>query len=315
MKKYAIILVALFTMSSCYKKIIIDYEPYYHDPSDIDLREEAYIMSFNLRSPQSKDTGTKEWSFRRPGAVAMIKTLRPETIGVQEPDKVDGLLKDLSEDLANDYALVYGEYGGDVSSTNRGEYCAVFYLKDSLELVGSKTYWLKPGSINTKSRQDDCTKFRIATCVTFKRKSTGSKFVHINTHLENDAKTTSGLVREDEVRALAEIIDDYIGTSGLPWAMTADYNTGEDDPIFDILYNGYNMKSARAEAHRSDNKYTYNGFGSSSSNQWDHVFYSSGENRFDAREFATVTKKWAGVTYISDHYPVYAILKFNTIRK
>ena len=42
--------------------------------------------------------------------------------------------------------------------------------------------------------------------------------------------------------------------------------------------------------------------------QYDHIFYSG----FPAvSQFGTVTQKWANLAYISDHYPVYAIMRFD----
>lgn len=311
MKKIFILIAGALMLTSCYKKIVVDYTPYYYDASDSDFREEVSVMSFNLRYPWSSDTGIKAWEFRKPGMIQMLREIHPECCGTQESD--ESTYKILAElDAALDeYAVVYGTYAGDVSSSNKGEYAAILYLKDSLSVVpGSvKTYWLKPGSINTpKVKVDGCSKYRIATCVTFERKRTGTRFVHVNTHLENGSGMNADIIRADQVKALTEVLDDY-NTEALPWAMTADYNAEETDPIFDVLYAGpYNAKSARAQAHRSDNKLSFNNFGGSSDATWDHVFYNGFPT---AKQFTTVTRKWGSVVYLSDHYPVYAIMKFD----
>ena len=50
---------------------------------------------------------------------------------------------------------------------------------------------------------------------------------------------------------------------------------------------------------------TYNGWGTTTSTI-DHIFYSD----FTPLEYHTIMDRWNGVQYISDHYPISALLEF-----
>ena len=93
----------------------------------------------------------------------------------------------------------------------------------------------------------------------------------------------------------------------LAWVMTADWNTAESDQIFNLLIEEHGALSARATAKRSDNSRTFNNYGTTSTAQYDHIFYG---NFAAASVFKTVTERWAGLAFISDHFPVYADLRF-----
>jgi endonuclease/exonuclease/phosphatase family metal-dependent hydrolase len=85
--------------------------------------------------------------------------------------------------------------------------------------------------------------------------------------------------------------------------MTGDMNEGYPSTVFDPLDNF--MENVREVAPETDRKATSNGFGSSS-NTIDHIFFAG----FEARSYRTVTESWNGIKYISDHYPVTAVVEF-----
>ena len=65
------------------------------------------------------------------------------------------------------------------------------------------------------------------------------------------------------------------------------------------------MLSARDAGVKTDIHGTYNNWGKSSQ-VVDHIFCSD----FIPEEYRTIRQRYASVPYISDHYPVYAILEF-----
>ena len=95
-----------------------------------------------------------------------------------------------------------------------------------------------------------------------------------------------------------------LNTTRLPQLLTADFNTGQDDSIFDECLK--TMKNARLVAPITDNKGTYNGWVGGKTTQIDHLFMSG----FDILEYKTIDQKWGNTVFISDHYPVYARVKF-----
>ena len=284
---------------SCYGKIDFDPEPWYHDDSDNDSREALCVMSFNVRYQATSDTGIKAWSNRKEGVYEMLRSIHPTTFGVQEMDEQQ--LNDILSAMP-EYAVVQGEWSGVINS---GAYNSIFYLKDSLDVERSATFWLSetPGVM---SAVPGCTNYRIAVWSVFRSKRTGTRFLHLNTHLENGSQIKHDNIRYEEMVAITQQME-KINTESLPWVMTADWNTGESDPIFNTIIEGLDALSARATAKRSDNSRTFNNYGTTSKAQYDHIFYAGFAA---ASEFKTVTQRWSGLAYISDHFPVYAVLRF-----
>jgi len=299
-KQILLITGLLATVCSCYRKVDFDPEPWYHDDSDNDSRESVCVMSFNVRYQASDDTGIKAWDNRKNGVFEMLKSIHPLTFGVQEMDE-----KQLADILSGmpEYAVVQGEWSGVINS---GAYNSIFYLKDSLDVESSATFWLSE-TPDVISAVPGCTNYRIATWGVFRNKRTGTRFLHLNTHLENGSQIKHDNIRYQEMVALTQRMGE-INTESLPWVMTADWNTSESDPIFNTIIEGLGALSARATAKRSDNSRTFNNYGTTSTAQYDHIFYSGFAT---ASEFKTVTQRWAGLAFISDHYPVYAVLRFN----
>ena len=90
-----------------------------------------------------------------------------------------------------------------------------------------------------------------------------------------------------------------------PTVLTADFNKMLDSPIFDGVKKL--MADARTTAPVTDNKASFNNFGGATNYpRIDHIF-SSG---FTPLRFATVDQRYEKVPYISDHYPIAAVLEF-----
>ena len=298
--KHILILTGLLTLaSSCYRKVDFDPTPWYWDDSDNDSREAAKIMSFNVRYQAKDDTGIKSWENRKKGVFEMLHSIRPLTFGVQEMDEqqYSDILSSMTE-----YAVVKGEWSGVINS---GSYNSIFYLKDSLEVEKNATFWLSE-TPDVMSAVPGCTNYRIAVWSLFRVKKSGKRFIHLNTHLENGSQIKHDNIRYQEMVALSQRME-KVNTESLPWVMTADWNTGESDPIFNTIIEDLDAQSARATAKKSDNSRTFNNYGTTSTAQYDHIFYAGFSA---ASEFKTVTERWSGLAFISDHYPVYAVLRF-----
>ena len=298
--KHIILLAGLLTLAcSCYRKVQFDPEPWYRDDSDNDPREPVRVMSFNVRYQAADDTGIKAWANRKEGVFEMLRATRPMTFGVQEMDEQQ--LNEILESMT-EYAVVRGEWSGVINS---GAYNSIFYLKDSLDVERSATFWLSE-TPDEMSAVPGCTNYRIATWGVFRKKKSGKRFIHLNTHLENGSQIKHDNIRYQEMVALSTRMGE-INTESLPWVMTADWNTAESDQIFNILIEEHGALSARATAKRSDNSRTFNNYGTTATAQYDHIFYGG----FAAASvFKTVTERWGGLAFISDHYPVYADLRF-----
>lgn len=299
MKKTLIfILVLTSALCSCSKlgkdgrvKQEVDWSDWYYD--DVvadDGKPSVMVMSFNVRYKAGDDTGEKHWNLRRKGCYEMLNTLRPVMLGVQE---CEGFKRD--DILAN--VPGYTAVGQGRQGSYNNEQCAIFYLKDSIEVEDYGNFWLTetPEKVSKHPQADT---YRIATWLLVKHKSTGNRFYHLNTHLDTE------LVRDFEMRVIMDFVNKNFGE--LPVVMTADWNTSETDAIFTDMYNTF--VDTRSFANVGDTYGTYNGFNSpNKTHRIDHIFCRGFSS---CSKFVTVRQPWAGYTYISDHYPVYAVLKF-----
>ena len=102
---------------------------------------------------------------------------------------------------------------------------------------------------------------------------------------------------------LNRIAADY-AENPLPIVLTGDFNVTDDDPC--LLSLEGKMLSARATAEKTDDKGSYNAWGNASS-AIDYIYYSGFSK---ALSFETLDRQYAGKPFISDHYPVVAVLKF-----
>lgn len=301
MKRILMIALTALAVCSCYPKIKFDPTPWYFDPNDVDNREPLKVMSFNIRYKAEEDTGIKNWENRKAGIFEMFNSIRPLVVGMQEcdTDQLDDIISGVSG-----YKMLPGEWSGK-NGNSTGAYDAIMYLKDSIAFENEGTYWLTE-TPEERSVLPGCVSCRIAHWAVLRKIKGGQRFLFVATHLENGNQLKQDNLRYFEMQVIKSKMPE-INPENLPWIMVADWNTAENDVIFDDMVAEYGMKSARATARLSDNSRTYNNYGTTSTSQWDHIFYSG----FPAvSKFATVTQKWAGYVYISDHYPVYAILRF-----
>lgn len=274
------------------------------------------MMSSNVRyASATDDTGDRAWDTRKAAYASMLNTLKPDVVGLQEAEQTQVL--DIKK-ACTDYGHVgYGrESGVDITTTltlihdwqgitKHGESTTILYHKDKISVQSSGMFWHSETPNERKSKfsefgeTDPC---RISTWALMTDLQTGNKFFCLNTHL---SLYSSGQAKEVELimKKVAEF-----NPSNLPVVLLGDWNMEGDNDILKSLMNVYG--SARESALKSDDSYTYHGFGSGSRSQPDHIFY----NGFGiCSQFATVTQQWESLSYISDHYPVYAILKFDGI--
>lgn len=297
MKTFVKILFAAFvvvsSVCSCNTKRDYDYSRFYKSDDEEDGRRKISVMSFNLRtSTSSSDTGTRNWEERKAGVFEMLKKIHPIVWGAQEadPNQTQDILKVLPE---------YGAIGINLHSVDdEVEEVAVFYIRDSVQVLSSGTFFLSD-TPDIPSRIPQSIHYRICTWGKFKLVNGGQEFYHFNTHLD-----TQAAAQPIEMEVILAKIDE-INAEKLPAYLTADFNTGEGDEIFKPLLN-YGYKSARKEALTGDSYATYTAWGSVAQTI-DHCFFY---NFNAASKFTTIRKSWAGFTYISDHYPISIILKF-----
>ena len=286
------LLTVTFLASACFKPRDYDYSKWYADPEGTDAGRTVKVMSFNLRSADSNDPGVNNWTARRPAVKAMLAAQNPLIMGCQECDPIQR--KNIIEDDPR-----YAAIGVDLNGPGDCEECAVFYLKDSIEVLTHATFYLS-NTPDVPSRLNGTSNYRVCTWGKMKMKKGGQEFYFFNTHLEYSAAQ----LRQPEMDIILGKIKEIV-TEEAPMVLLGDFNCDEDDAIYNGIKN-YGFQSCRIKAAVGDSHKTHNGFGGYAQTL-DHAFYKgfAGVNKF-----ATDRYKYAGITYISDHYPIWATLKF-----
>ena len=278
MKKYIILLLAALTVM----------------PADLLARKDKdsglKVISYNIRMGSAND-GTNSWQYRYPASAMMIDDQKPDIFGLQEalPDQFKYM-----DEILVDYKGV-GVPRDD--GKKNGEIMAIFWNKKTISMLKWGTFWLSETPDEPSLGWDAACK-RTATWALMKDKKTGRKFFYVNTHLDH-------VGWEARKNGLALIVD-YIGRmnpKGYPMVLTGDFNMDTTRPEFDDLKKI--MKNTREVAFKTDRHNTYNGWGKDKESIIDHIFYSGFSS---CAEYQTIDKPYNKRTFISDHYPVSAIL-------
>lgn len=291
------ILLLSFTVASCSDRggdNIIPEEPeeqWQKYPEQGQLK----IMSFNVRYGSAKETNPMNgWDFRKAACVEMILDHRPTLIGFQEAIYTTQWRYFLDE-LAADYE---GFGVGRDDGAEKGETMGIMYRKSEIRKLKEGTFWLSPTpDVCSKAVEWGANCFRTATWGIFEYIATGEKFFFMNTHL--DVKST----RDHAMKLLAERIEMY-NTDGLPVYLSGDFNADSSDKIFNNISS---LKNTRlyAPAERSDHGPTANSWTGESKSVIDHIYCSK---HLTVYEYRTIRDPYSDVTYLSDHYPIYAIV-------
>ena len=256
-------------------------------------QKELKVMSYNVRMGIAKD-GTNSWQFRAPATAEMLKAQKPDVFGVQEAFEFQ---LDFIEEFCPDYKCV--GVGRD-DGKKKGEFMSIFWNKKTVKLLKWGTFWLSE-TPDTPSMGWDARCKRTATWALMKDKKTGKKFYFVNTHLDHRGA-------QAQKNGLMLIVDriQSINPEGYPMVLTGDFNIKPDNAALVEL--DKRMQSARDIAEVTDRVNTFNGWSSKKTDSIIDYIYVSG---FSAcPEYKTVTEKYAGAPFVSDHYPIFARLIF-----
>ena len=222
----------------------------------------------------------------------MLRDKRPDIFGLQEAFDYQVLF--IEENMRDYKSVGVGREDG----KHEGEHMSIFYNKKTVSLLKWGTFWLSE-TPEKPSMGWDAACFRTATWALMKDKRSGHKFYYVNTHLDHVGK-------EAQEKGLALIVERIgeMNPEHLPMILTGDFNVEGDDPVLADL--NKIMKNARVSAERTDRLNSYNGWGKSSS-VIDYIYYSGFAS---CPKFETIQKKYGDFPFISDHYPIKAVLIF-----
>ena len=253
--------------------------------------DEIRVMSFNIRLNIESD-GEHAWPHRAARTASVIRYHEPHVVGLQEA-KIEQL-EDLDESLPGYDWVGVGRDDG----ASGGEFSAIMYRTDRLDLVETETFWLSESPDMPGSKGWDAAFPRVVTWALFERKSDGQRFYHFNTHFDH--------VGEEARRRSAQMILDAIENreEDLPAIVTGDFNAEPDSDPYAVITGS--LKDARlissTKPHGPEG--TFSGFVATQNpmHRIDYVFVSP-----DVRveRYATLAEHWEG-RHASDHVPVVA---------
>jgi endonuclease/exonuclease/phosphatase family metal-dependent hydrolase len=260
---------------------------------------EIKIMSFNVRtSGMDKDT-PNHWDNRKEAVLALIKDQMPDIMGVQEATFTSQWLW-LKDKLKSAGYDGYGLNRQTGKESGSGECPGILWNGNVIKKIEVGTFWLSE-TPDTPSKGWDANYYRTATWGLFKHIPTGKEFFFVNTHLDHESTTA----QVEGMKLIANKLKEY--KDDCPVYLTGDFNVLATDKAMDAIKDF--MRNARMYAYPTDKYGTTNGFNTSTSSKTiDHIYYRSD---LKPVEYYTIREAYEGVTYVSDHYPIYAIIKLS----
>jgi len=255
--------------------------------STVVVAQDLTVLSYNIRYNSQSD-GEDLWDLRKGELVDQIQQHSPDSFGVQEATAVQ--MQYILEALP-EYAYV--GVGRD-DGTSKGEYSAVFYLKEKFEVLESNTFWLSdtPAVV---SKAWDAALPRICTFAKLKEYSNGREYWHFNTHFDHVGK----IARNESAKLIVNQIN-QMTKQGSAVVITGDFNAQPDEePIVTIKKDFKDPLDALA---LEGPKGTFNAFviGAALDRRIDYIFYRG----LTPLKYTHLDEKRANGRWISDHLPI-----------
>jgi endonuclease/exonuclease/phosphatase family metal-dependent hydrolase len=245
------------------------------------------VASFNIRHGFALDV-RHIWPLRRRAAVATLRLLDADVIGLQEAYGFQ--LRALLRALPGYRGVGEGRAGG-----GRGERCPVLNRRGRFRVLDQQTRWYgRDGVAARPHRLAGASAPRITTAVTYADAWSGNTFRVLNTHLDEHRAE----LRAHCAAQLAGWIDQT------PTIVLGDLNTPDEvavlRPLTDVGLRSALPPDAPGTAH---------GYRSAAGGpRLDHILVSA---EFDVLDAAVVQHRPTG-RYASDHWPVRATLRWRS---
>lgn len=249
--------------------------------------ETLRFMSFNIR--------WGEYNKRKNIVPLLIMEYSPDSVGIQECTHqwYENLTKTLT-----DYEFIgVGRDTGDTSA-DCGEMSAILFKKDKFTLVDSGTFWLSDTPDEVSQGWDGACR-RICTWVILEDKVTGEQFAHVNTHLDHEGP-------EARVNG-SKMVKDFALEFDMPTVVTGDFNLKKDTDLYKGIVDG-GLWDTQDKTEDTMNGKTYHDYkGGEEGLPIDFIFVN--EKVSEVLKYRIVRDKYNG-KHSSDHYPIYADMKF-----
>lgn len=254
------------------------------------LSQDISVMTYNIRYATVND-GENQWEKRKEFLGDQIAFYEPAVYGVQEG--LEHQLLFLKESGSKYEFVGVGRDDGN----KKGEYCAVFYHKDKVELLEHSTFWLSD-TPDTVSKGWDAAFERICTYALFKDKKSGIKFWVFNTHFDH----IGDVAREKSAELIAHKVA-QINTEGLAVFLMGDFNLNEKSKPILYLSSVFNdaRNSSLERPFGPHGTFTGFEFNEPVKDRIDYIFTS--KTGVSVQKYAVLTDS-KDFKYPSDHFPV-----------
>ncbi|WP_080777867.1 endonuclease/exonuclease/phosphatase family protein [Chryseobacterium phocaeense] len=257
--------------------------------------QDVKVMSFNIRLNVASDK-ENAWPERKQDALDLLSYYHPDYFGVQEalPEQ----MKDIKAGLKNyDYVGVGRDDGKE-----KGEFSAIFYDTNRLQVIKSGTFWLSE-TPEVPSRGWDAALNRICTYAFFKDKKSKKEFLAMNLHFDHIGKVARVKSSELILKKIKEM-----NPKNLPLTLTGDFNLTEDSEPIKILSQNLNDSFYHSETKPYGPKGTFTGFNVNEipKDRIDYIFVKG----FKIKSQRHINDRRENLLYPSDHFPVLAELAF-----
>ncbi len=263
--------------------------------SNILFSQDLKVMTYNIRLSLESDK-ENSWDNRKQDALALMNYYHPDYFGVQEA--VPQQMTDIKTGLKDyDYVGVGRDDG-----KNQGEYSAIFYDKNKLEVLKSGTFWLSE-TPEKPSKGWDAAYNRVCTYALFKLKKSGKMFYAFNVHFDH----VGNIARVNSSKLILEKIKE-LNTENLPLTLTGDFNlTDETEPIKIISKSLDNAYYHSKKPHYGP-KGTFTAFDVNTvpKERIDYIFVKG----FLTETIRTINDRRENLLYPSDHFPILAKIEF-----
>jgi endonuclease/exonuclease/phosphatase family metal-dependent hydrolase len=263
--------------------------------SNVLFSQDLKVMTYNIRLSLESDK-ENSWDNRKQDALALMNYYHPDYFGVQEA--VPQQMTDIKTGLKDyDYVGVGRDDG-----KNQGEYSAIFYDKNKLEVMKSGTFWLSE-TPEKPSKGWDAAYNRVCTYALFKLKKSGKMFYAFNVHFDhvgNIARVNSSKLILEKIREL--------NTENLPLTLTGDFNLTEETEPIKIISKSLDNAYYHSKKPHYGPKGTFTAFDVNTvpKERIDYIFVKG----FETEIIRTINDRRENLLYPSDHFPILAKIEF-----
>jgi endonuclease/exonuclease/phosphatase family metal-dependent hydrolase len=257
------------------------------------------VLTYNIRYDYPGDS-LNNWGNRKEFLISQLNFYQPAIVGTQE-----GLLHQLKDMEKGLEGYAYFGKGRD-DGLEAGEFSAIFYDRERVELLKNNTFWLSETS-DTPSKGWDAAIKRVCTYGLFKDIESEKVFWVFNTHFDHVGEQA----RKESILLILKKIEE-INTGNFPVILMGDLNLEPDHPSIQFLAGKMEDTKTLAGEQAFGPEGTFNGFKFSEpvTRRIDYIFCSPED--FKLLKYAVLSDS-RDCRYPSDHLPVYVRLKLEEL--